>query len=387
MNNSTEEIKMKKIIAVILTIASLLSLASCKKDKEYPAQESTAEEARTVMTMSIDGEIYEVKYELYRAFFLTYKSLIDGGNAEVWTGESKDEYIARIDAMIIDRVVEIYSAFALCHRIGFDIYSEEVEAKIQENVKISVEGGSYGSVTLTGYDSYEDYLSALKAMNLNYSVQILLFRYAIAIDAIDTYYIGTAASDDVSFDMTLGAIEYTEQDVRNFYYSDDCARVLRASFRKEISYTPLERAEKLRDKLTEAAASKDTPEEKESAVFNAIIGSNLYSNTAEIKNGYVIGKYNLERSYYGEMTDAAMALREGDVSEPIDVVTDVENSYYVIYKTYKSEEHFLANYEDIRYVYLTNYVGEISHGVASQLKESIVYTDVMKSLEHGSIGM
>ena len=378
---------MKKIIAVILTIASLLSLASCKKDKEYPAQESTAEEARTVMTMSIDGEIYEVKYELYRAFFLTYKSLIDGGNAEVWTGESKDEYIARIDAMIIDRVVEIYSAFALCHRIGFDIYSEEVEAKIQENVKISVEGGSYGSVTLTGYDSYEDYLSALKAMNLNYSVQILLFRYAIAIDAIDTYYIGTAASDDVSFDMTLGAIEYTEQDVRNFYYSDDCARVLRASFRKEISYTPLERAEKLRDKLTEAAASKDTPEEKESAVFNAIIGSNLYSNTAEIKNGYVIGKYNLERSYYGEMTDAAMALREGDVSEPIDVVTDVENSYYVIYKTYKSEEHFLANYEDIRYVYLTNYVGEISHGVASQLKESIVYTDVMKSLEHGSIGM
>lgn len=377
---------MKKIIAIILMLATALSLVACGGNK-YPAVESTEEEARTVMTMTLDGKTYEVKYELYRAFFLTYKSKVDGGDSGVWSGENKDEYIAKIDEMIIERVVEIYSAFALCERIGVDLYSREVEKKIKENVKISVEGGSYGSSTLDGYESYDDYLAALKAMNLNYSVQTLLMRYAIAIDAIDTYYIGTASSDDVDINLSVGSIKYTEEDVRDFYFSDDCVRVLRANFQKEISYTPLERAEKLRDKLTEAAASKETLEEKETAVFNAIVSSGLYSNTAEIKNGYVIGRYNLESSYYGGMTKAAMSLEVGEVSEPIDVVSDVENSYYIVYCTYKSEEHFSANYESIKYVFLMNYVGEISHGVALELKDSLVYTDVLKGLDRSGIGM
>ena len=374
-----------KIIAIILMLAAVLSVTACAK--KYPAVESTDEDARVVMTMSVNGKSYDVKYELYRAFFLTYKDQVDGGDSSVWSGESKDEYIAEIDEMIIERIVEIYSAFALCDRIGVDLYSGEVEKKIKENVKISVEGGSYGSSTLDGYESYDDYLAALKAMNLNYSVQTLLMRYAIAIDAIDTYYIGTASSDDVDINLTVGSIKYTEEDVRDFYFSDDCVRVLRANFQKEISYTPLERAEKLKDKLTEAAASKQTLEEKETAVFNAIVSSGLYSNTAEIKNGYVIGRYNLESSYYGGMTKAAMDLEVGEVSEPIDVVSDVENSYYILYCTYKSEEHFSANYESIKYVFLMNYVGEISHGVALELKDSLVYTNVLNNLDRSGIGM
>ena len=376
---------MKKIIAIILMLAAVLSVTACAK--KYPAVESTDEEARVVMTMSVNGKSYDVKYELYRAFFLTYKDQVDGGDSSVWSGESKDEYIAEIDAIIIDRIAEIYSAFALCEKIGFNLYSSDVEKKIRENIKISVEGGSYGSSTLEGYESYDDYLAALKSMNLNYSVQTLLIRYAIAVDAIDTYYIGTASSDDVDASITLGALEYTEDDVRDFYFSDDCVRVLRASFRKEISYTPLERAEKLRDSLLTAAESKDSFEEKEAEVFTAIVRSGLYANTAEIKNGYVIGRYNLERSYYGAMTDAAFKLEEGEVSDPIEVVSDVENSYYVIYRTYKSEEHFEDNYESIKYIYLMNYVGEISHGVALELKSTVIYTDVLKSIDHSTIGM
>ena len=376
---------MKKIIAIILMLAAVLSVTACAK--KYPAVESTDEEARVVMNMSVNGKSYDVKYELYRAFFLTYKDQVDGGDSSVWSGESKDEYIAEIDAIIIDRIAEIYSAFALCEKIGFNLYSSDVEKKIRENIKISVEGGSYGSSTLEGYESYDDYLAALKSMNLNYSVQTLLIRYAIAVDAIDTYYIGTASSDDVDASITLGALEYTEDDVRDFYFSDDCVRVLRASFRKEISYTPLERAEKLRDSLLAAAESKDSFEEKEAEVFTAIVRSGLYANTAEIKNGYVIGRYNLERSYYGAMTDAAFKLEEGEVSDPIEVVSDVENSYYVIYRTYKSEEHFEDNYESIKYIYLMNYVGEISHGVALELKSTVIYTDVLKSIDHSTIGM
>ena len=367
-------------------IATLLSLVSCGS-KTYPAVESTVEEARVVMTLTLDGKTYDVRYELYRTFFLTYKSQVDGGNSAVWQGDTREEYVALIDEIIIDRIVEIYSAFAICDRIGFDLYSKDVEKKISENIRISVEGGSYGSSTLDGYESYDHYLAALKAMNMNYSVQTLLMRYAIAIDAIDTYYIGTASSDDVNVNITLGAIEYTEDDVRDFYFSDDCARVLRANFQKAISYTPLKRAEDLRDSMREAAESSDTLEQKETAVFQAIIKEGLYSNTAELKSGYVIGRYNLERSYYGDMTDAALALEIGEVSDPIEVVSDVENSYYVLYKTLKSEEHFKVNYDSIKYVFLMNYVGEISHGVASTLKDSVVYTDYLRSIDHSSIKM
>ena len=378
---------MKKIIAIILALASLLALVSCGKKNEYPPVESTEEESRTVMTLEIDGKVYNVKYELYRAFFLTYKKQVDGGDGSVWTGDNKNEYVEKIDKLIISRVAEIYAAFALCERIGFDLYSKDVEKKIEENIRISVEGGSYGSSVIEGFDSYEDYLEALKAANLNYSVQTMLFRYAIAVDAIDTYYIGTASSDDVDINITVGNIKYTEDDVRDFYYSDDCVKVLRASFQKHISYTPLEKAENLSAALESAAASKDTLDEKEIAVVNAIMGNGLYSNAAEVRDGYVIGRYNLERSYYGEMTDVAFSLAEGEVSAPIEIVTDVEDAYYVLYKTYKNDEHFEQNYDRIKYVYLMNYVGEITHGVIVELENSVLYTDFLSNLNYADIKM
>lgn len=376
---------MKKIIALILILVSLISICSCSKT--YEPQESTAEESKTVMTLSINGKKYDVKYELYRAFFLNYKSEVDGGNAEVWSGENKSEYVDKINSIILDRIVEIYAAFAQCEQIGFNLYSSDVENKIQENIRISVEGGNYGNATIEGYGSYEKYLAALKAANLNYSVQVLLFRYAIAIDALDTHYIGTASSDDIDINMTIGNINYTKEDVKNFYDSDDCARVLRATYQKIISYTPKESAEKLRDKIYTAAISQESIEGKETAVFNAIMSSGNYSNSSEIKNGYVIGKYNLERSYYGAMTEAAFALSEGEVSECIDIVSDIENSYYIIFKAPKSDAHFEANYEEIKYVYLMNYVGEILHGVEVQLEESVSYTEFYNNISHSEIKM
>ena len=388
-NNHPKGIKMKKILAILLALATVLTFAACNKNKNknYPPVESTKEEARTVMTLSIDGKTYDVRYELYRAFFLTYKSQVDGGNPDVWTGPDKDVYVEKINDLVINRIAEIYSAFAICERIDFDIYSSDVENKIKENIRISVEGGTYGSTAVQGFDSYEDYLAALKAMNLNYSVQTLLFRYAIAVDAIDTYYIGTATSDDVNYDITMGALKYSKDDVKTFYFSDECVRVLRASFPKGISYTPLERAESLKAKLETAAAQCDALGDKEDKVRNAIIGSNLYLNDAELKSGYVIGRHNLERGYYGDMTDAAFSLAEGEVSDPISIATDVEDAYYVLYRTYKSEANFEANYDSIKYVYLMNYVGKISHGVADQLKTSVSLTDYLKTIDHSKIGM
>ena len=55
----------KKILAVLLAISALFGLFSCSKDENtYPPVESTKEERKTVMTLSIDEEKYEIPYEL-----------------------------------------------------------------------------------------------------------------------------------------------------------------------------------------------------------------------------------------------------------------------------------------------------------------------------------
>ena len=117
------------------------------------------------------------------------------------------------------------------------------------------------------------------------------------------------------------------------------------------------------------------------------MSSGNYSNANEIQNGYVIGRYNLERSYYGEMTDAAFSLDVGEVSECIDIVTDVENAYYILYRGEKSDAHFEENYESIKYVFLMNYVGEITHGVADELRDSVLYSDFLLGIDHSAITM
>ena len=377
---------MKKIIALLLALATLLSLSACKK--KYYAVESTDEESRTVMTMAIDGKEYVVKYELYRAFFLTYKSAVDSGNSDVWSGENKDEYVNRINAMIIERISEIYAAFAICERIGFNLYSKSVEKQIKEEIKTIVEEKMDEAELAGNKDySYESYLEELRSNYLNYSVQTLMIRYSIAISAINNYYIGTADVNNVGYDMKVGNLQFTKDDVRAFYFGDDCTRVLISSFQKIITDTPEEKAYSIKQALVSAAATEYTPEEKEEAVFKAIVKSGFFANGSEIEDGYVLGKYNLDRRYYQDMTNAVFGVEEGEVTDPVSIVTAEENSYYVIYRSYKSEEHFNSCYDEILYVYLTNRVGEITYNVASELASSAVFSATFSSIDYSKIGM
>ena len=112
---------------LFLLIALLLTaLVSCAK---YPAKRSTREERRVVITLNLDGEKYKVKYELYRALFLNYKSLVDGGDSSVWSSDSKDWYIDRINEIIVQKASEIYAVF---HLAEVDSLSETADIKIME---------------------------------------------------------------------------------------------------------------------------------------------------------------------------------------------------------------------------------------------------------------
>ena len=87
------------------------------------------------------------------------------------------------------------------------------------------------------------------------------------------------------------------------------------------------------------------------------------------------------------MTDAAFSLEVGEVSKCIDIVTNIENAYYILYRTDKSDEYFDANYDSIKYIYLMNYVGKISHGVADELRSSVLYSDFLLNIDHSKITM
>ena len=116
---------MKRFLAIALLLCVCLStLSGCKKNKYQPV-ESTAEESRVILSLTVGENNYDVRYELYRAFFLTYKSEIDGGDNSVWSSENKNEYINRINEKIVTEAAKIFAvvpkvAAAIKEELGCD---------------------------------------------------------------------------------------------------------------------------------------------------------------------------------------------------------------------------------------------------------------------------
>lgn len=372
---------MKKIISVLLILLTLLSLASCTEEKYEPVA-STEEESRTVMTLWYNNKPYEVKYELYRAFFLTYRDSVDGGDRSVWSSDGKDKYIEEIDRMILDSIIEIYSTLALAESLGIDPYSADVEADIKEYVRISVEGGDMLGASYPGYGSYEAYLAAIKALYLNYSTQTLLFRYSITADLINDYYLGELDEEDIkNGELSVGTLECTEDDVRSFYFSDECVRVLRTFVSEEMDINHKQRAERVREAIAAVA------DRGESAVRDAMIGNGSTTSVPELEEGFVMGKYNLVSSVYGELTDEAFRIAEGEVGNVVTVHDGSQLLHYILYRAEKSEEHLTKNYASIAYIYLKNTVGLYYKNCADAMRASVSTSELLRGLDRSLITM
>ncbi len=358
----------KRMLAIALLIATCLCATSC-----YRAVKSTEEESRTVLTMTVDGKTYEVAYELYRAFFLQLKSEVDGGDASVWTGESKDEYIAKIDAMIYSRIADIYAVLHLCDTVDINLYSRNVKKTIKNYVKASVEGGTIDEAVFEGFGGdYDAYLAHLKSMNLNYSVQELLFRYTIANILLADYY-----EDRIE----NGSYNFTRNDVKAFYDGDECVRVLQL-YLPTVSYidksiNTLEKAEKLREGITELNG--------ETAVGTYMISNSLA--TEDLRDGFFIGKWSLDPMYYEELTESAFALKIGETSEVIEVYTGATNGYFIIYRCEKSDENFDSCYDAIEEVYVQNRMGKSIDTIKRDLISGVNTTSYLDNLDRSKISM
>ena len=366
---------MKKILSIILIVCALLSLASCG-GSGYEPVESSDLEASSAIALKVDGEKYEIKYELYRALFLSYKSAVDGGDSSVWSGDKKDEYIKEIEDIILKKAAEIYSVLHLADKVGINVYSDEYDEIISETVKETVDAEGLG-----GFDGdYQKYLNYLKEMNLNYSVQDLLFRYHLATDALYDHYAGTLDGEFVS-ETQMGALKYTKEDVEAFYYNDnESVRVQRIYIPK--NYTTPERIREIRTGLIDAAAGGDSAAEK-----YILDKRGASSSISDVKNGTLHGRYSEDKLYYEEMTNAAFALGVGEVSEIIEVSTTSEEAYVIMYRITKNNAHFNECYDSIAEVYVYNEIGKLIDECSSALIESAERSSMLTTLDRGQITM
>ena len=374
---------MKKTTSAILAMVMLLSvllLAGCNGNFYEPVP-STQEEATTVMILKIGDKTYEVKYELYRALFLNFKSEVDGGDESVWSGADKDKYISEIEQIILDYATDIYATFYLAESVGINPYSDEIGREVNEYINASVEGGTVNGSTYEGYESYEKYLEKLTELHLNYSVQSLLFRYSVVMDRLDEHYLGDYIDGEINEGDKGGALPLTEQLVRDFYNSDGCVRVIRTYVSESMSEDP-NRPQYVRDAIAAVAAGGG-----EESVRNAMISYGALIPIHEMENGYIVGKYNLDESFFGKMVDAAFELEVGEVSEVVTVHDGLEYYHYIIYRAEKSDEHFDANYSSIAYIYLKNEVGKSLNDAAKTMTDAVVRTEFLKNLSHSEISM
>lgn len=355
---------MKKTVLALLLAVSMLVITGCSPDEEkYPPVESTEEEARVVLTLKAEDTEYEVKYELYRALFLNNKARVDGGNDAVWSGDNAQEYIDKINELIIHDAAEIFAAIHIAGEVGYDAYSKEANNKIEEFIVGAVEGDS----NQIGHGSYEKYLENLKSNNLNYSTATLLYRYALAETAVESYY-----NEDY---------EYTREDVEAFYFSDDCARILQAYFPAGTkSYS---QANDYRTALSEI--------DDEYTIAVRIIGSTAATETDLIINdkvsGVLLGKTTLSQFDFYDYISTVFDLEDGKVSKVIAVENSNADGYYIVYKVAKTPEHLSDFYFLAESAYLENIIGGVLGGAESELCENITFTSDYSLVSHKDISM
>ncbi len=358
---------MKRIVLLFLALAVSLSLFGCRK---YEPQASTALESTPVATLRYGKKTYKVNYELFRMFLLSAKEVVSGGDLSKFEGDGAEALYEQARTVALDKIYETYSVFALCDTLDINLYSADVNKKVEESIRISVEGGtSESGETVDGIGSYEKYLESLKLFYANYAVQDLLLRYEYGISAINAYYRGTY--DDYGILAEEGALSYTDADVTAYYNSDETRRIL-------FAFTMVESiANSVRDQIELFALEEE--------VIAKLMSSTI-ANDYDGRYGMLIGENTLNSLNYSDVTEAAFALEIGEAA----VVAGRYNKhdgYFVLYRAQKSEENLEENRERIESYYVENEIGERYAAAKKALIESAVFSDFYKGLKLSAIAM
>ena len=358
---------MKRIIALLLCVACLFTVISC--GSAYPPVESTEEEQRTVMTLTLEGKSYEVKYELYRAFALMYRDEMAEGVSDPW---SDDALVDALHARVCEQIYEIYATLALCETVGIDLYDKETDDTVEEYIRLSIEGDDY----FEGLGSYDAYLAALKEDYLNYAVADLLYRYSIGQDALYTYYMGTY--DYITDTYKDSALTVTDEKVNVFYAADDTARVMLIYLSHQV-YSDAEA------RLTRSTLLAELGDGGEAAMADWLLRHTATSE--QITRGEILSPYTLDDLVYADVTEAALALGVGEMSELIPVSGDDVYGYSLVYRMDKPASYLEDNRSDVRDTYLLHEIGKIFSSTKDALRDSRTDAPLLATLDIATMSM
>ncbi len=334
------------LLALTLAVLLPISLLAGCGNGYYKQVESTKREATPVLRL---GE-YTVNFEVLRAFFYSECVNAPGFSDAYFTGAEGEARFAAVKEAAVRDIAEIYALLALCEEKEIDTESEEILTAVDENIKTSVDGGTFGGYEIRGFDSYKDYLAYLeREFHMNDAVNRLMVRYAVCEDALSDYY-------------KLGH-PYTENDVRTFFESEDCVRLLWVS-RFENS-GGLDRAANL--SLMASARQKLMGADPNKALQYSL----------EPTTDFYMGRYTLDEAYYAPLIEAVYALPLGGVTEVLDLGSE---GLFVARRMEPSASHFEGRYEELTRVYLGDVMyGEVDR-ITAELLQSIVYEDLYSTL-------
>ncbi len=324
---------MKKIIksvSLLLAIVMLtLSFASCSDPLK-----STAEEQEIVCKV---GD-FEVPYELYRYFVLSYMDTIPEGT------EITDEIEAQIKYNVESALCDMYAIFTVAAEHGITLDNETVAAAIDAEVK------EYQN----GFEETELYVEDLSAQHMNHSVFRMMNAKVFVSEELYYKLIsdGTLISDD--------------EEMKEYINGDGFVRVKQVlivgeTARKNYNGTYFITGDDHTD--AEAKAIAESVREKALAGedFDTLVskyGEELYM----VKN--TDGYYVCSGMWEDVNWNAVAALEIGEVSE----VVESMSGYSVFLRCEKDASYIEKNYEALKNNYydaqfsaiLTKKSGELS---------------------------
>lgn len=228
----------------LLALALLFSLFACGSgdDGYYREVKSSSDFRKTVLEMG--GE--KVSFELVRFFFWRHIDEVDGGDRSRWEGEEHDALIDAAMEKVLADIADIYAVFRVYRDWGLDPESDDIDAMVNEYVKLDVDGGDLDDSLLPGYESYDDYLAYLASRYSTDTVNRLLYRYMACLSSLYAYVVTNRAE---------GKATVTEEVLTDFYFSDECAYVNSVSILYSAFRYPeeaKEAAEKIHAAMTDA---------------------------------------------------------------------------------------------------------------------------------------
>lgn len=349
-----------RIIAICLAFCLLCPLLFSCGDEGYTQKDSTKEELTAVLSF---GDT-EVPFEIFRTFFLNHKKAVEAEVEGGFTGDNAEQAWDKIMPLILEDLSQVYAVFALAKTYGIDPYGEGIEESIAEEIRVSVEGGSYGDYTFEGYGSYDQYLAAMKENGMNDGASRTVLRFHLC-------------EDELLRKLTVPmktAYDYTKSDVTAFFEKDECIRV--SLLYREMAAGGIP-AEENREKVLHAIDLLRAESDERQRLNLSV---QYFTNSPDdILTGDYISPYAYSFEYH-EIIERAYELEIGEYSDLVEVTAPAQDYYFVVNRLEKQSEDISDRFDEIVTLYLTDRFYRELDGVRQSLLSQIVYHDFYEAL-------